>query len=86
MRIVTRLEMTEKHPVRITRVLQEKHMHPPFSDLYFIVNLLNNFKTCINVTCLSCKRVRETVAFNVDSENSSVHLLGCLGLNVSIYS
>ena len=44
MRIVMRLEMTEKHPVRITRVLQEKHRHPPISDLYFIVDLLTHFK------------------------------------------
>ena len=43
MRIVIRLERTEKHPVRITRVLQEKHRHPPISDLYFIVDLLNHF-------------------------------------------
>ena len=37
-RIAMRLEMTEKHPVRITRVLQERHRQPPISDLFFIMN------------------------------------------------
>ena len=41
MRIAMRLEMTEKHPVRITRDLQERQRQPPISDLYFIMNHFN---------------------------------------------